>query len=260
MRRSTSLVSPAVEVLQTIDEWGARTAAAGVVRAGRARRARPARVGAALGLGFEARQRARHARCGGGGCGRPRRAGRPARLDGATPAGARVRSALRGTVPIAPPGRRRIYSNEGFAILGEHVASPGPRCRLPSTCAPPCASRSGSALDPEGHPGAGMHACVSTTCWRSAESCSGRRSWRPRRTPRWCMVQFPGLDGVLPNRPLQPARLGSRRRAEDRKSPHWTGSLDVPPDVRPLRRQRDFPVGRSGLGRRLCVLTTRRVR
>ena len=28
-----------------------------------------------------------------------------------------------GAVPIAPPGRRRIYSNEGFGVLGQHVAA-----------------------------------------------------------------------------------------------------------------------------------------
>src|SRR6184192_2578833 len=27
-----------------------------------------------------------------------------------------------GTTPIGPPGRRRIYSNEGFRVLGEHLA------------------------------------------------------------------------------------------------------------------------------------------
>src|SRR6266852_9217019 len=34
VRRSMRLVSPAVEALRAIDEWGARTAAAGVTRAG----------------------------------------------------------------------------------------------------------------------------------------------------------------------------------------------------------------------------------
>ena len=45
------------------------------------------------------------------------------------PAGSTVRHLLahasglpfEGRRPIAPPGRRRIYSNEGFAVLGEHV-------------------------------------------------------------------------------------------------------------------------------------------
>src|SRR4029077_10800671 len=35
---------------------------------------------------------------------------------------------FKGLVPIAPPGRRRIYSNEGFAVLGEHV---GARAEMP---------------------------------------------------------------------------------------------------------------------------------
>ena len=33
-----------------------------------------------------------------------------------------------GEAPIAPPGRRRIYSNEGFKALGEHLGPPAEQC------------------------------------------------------------------------------------------------------------------------------------
>src|SRR4029079_11086390 len=84
--------------------------------------------------------------------------------ESAGPPGATVRPLLAhasglpfdGESPIAPPGRRRIYSNEGFRVLGQHVAARAVML---------CAHNVGAAvlepldlrLDPGGHPGAGMH-------------------------------------------------------------------------------------------------------
>ncbi len=61
-----------------------------------------------------------------------------------------------GASPIAPPGRRRIYSNEGFRVLGEHVAE---RAEMPFSdyVRAAVAEPLGLGLDPGGHPGAGMH-------------------------------------------------------------------------------------------------------
>ena len=68
-------------------------------------------------------------------------------------------------------------------------------------------------------------------------------------------VQFPGLDGVLPGFGRQtPNDWGLGFELRDAKSPHWTGSLNSPRDVRPLRleaRDRDVPLGRSGARARL---------
>ena len=47
-----------------------------------------------------------------------------------------------GADPIAPPGRRRIYSNEGFRVSASTLLR-APRCPSPTTCARRCASRSG---------------------------------------------------------------------------------------------------------------------
>ena len=69
-------------------------------------------------------------------------------------------------------------------------------------------------------PGSGHARARSTTCSRSAASCSRRRSSRPRRSPRWRASSSPGLVGVLPGlRPVRAARLGPRRRSSRREAP-----------------------------------------
>ena len=102
-----------------------------------------------------------------------------------------------GLVPIAPPGRRRIYSNEGFEVIGEHVgrsaAMPFASYVHEAVCVP-----LGLGLDPEGHPGAGMHASLDDVL------ALGRELLAPRLIAaethaEMVRVQFPGLDGVLPD-------------------------------------------------------------
>jgi len=155
--------------------------------------------------------------------------------EAAGPPGSTVRHLLahasglpfEGERPIAPPGRRRIYSNVGFAVLGAHVAA---RAEMPfaqyvseAVCAP-----LGIGLDPEGHPGAGMHACLDDVL------ALGRELLEPALVAsetheEMVAVQFPGLDGVLPEfgrfRPLDWG-LGVELKGE--KDPHWSGSLTSP--------------------------------
>jgi CubicO group peptidase (beta-lactamase class C family) len=153
----------------------------------------------------------------------------------AGPPGATVRHLLahasglpfEGETPIAPPGRRRIYSNTGFAVLGEHLAR---RAEMPfpdyvrAAVVEPLAL----ALDPDGHPGAGMHASLADVL------AVGRELLAPRLVAEethaeMIRVQFPGLDGVLPDygrfRPLDWG-LGVELKGE--KSPHWSGSRTSP--------------------------------
>jgi len=132
-----------------------------------------------------------------------------------------------GAVPIAPPGRRRIYSNEGFRVLGDHVAK---RAEMPFADYVRAAvvEPLGISLDPEGHPGAGMHASLDDVL------ALGRELLAPRLVAgethaEMVSVQFPGLDGVLPDygrfRPLDWG-LGVELKGE--KSPHWSGSRTSP--------------------------------
>ncbi len=102
-----------------------------------------------------------------------------------------------GTTPIVPPGRRRIYSNEGFRVLGSHVAA---EAQMPfsayvreAVCDPP-----GIGLDPSGDPGSGTHASLANVL------SFGRELLSPslvagETLDEMTTVQFPGLSGVLPD-------------------------------------------------------------
>jgi len=101
------------------------------------------------------------------------------------------------TTPIAPPGRRRIYSNEGFRVLGQHL---GERADMPfadyvrgAVCEPLAIG-----LDPDGDPGSGMQAALADVL------AVGRELLSPslvagETLAEMTSVQFPGLDGVLPD-------------------------------------------------------------
>ena len=127
-------------------------------------------------------------------------------LDGpAGPRGSTVRHLLahtsglpfEGTTAIAPPGRRRIYSNEAFRVVADHLTA---RAEMPfvdyvtaAVCAP-----LGIGLDPRGDPGSGMHASLDDVL------AIGRELLRPtlvapETLDEMTSVQFPGLIGVLPD-------------------------------------------------------------
>ena len=125
--------------------------------------------------------------------------------ESAGPPGSTVRHLLshasglpfEGATPIAPPGRRRVYSNEGFRFLGEHLAE---RAEMPladyvraAVCEP-----LGIGLDPSGDPGSGMHASLADLL------TIGRELLVPtilaeETLAEMTAVQFPGLAGVLPD-------------------------------------------------------------
>jgi CubicO group peptidase (beta-lactamase class C family) len=153
----------------------------------------------------------------------------------AGPPGATVRHLLahasglpfEGTEPIAPPGRRRIYSNEGFRQLGEHLEV---RSEMPfveyvreAVCEP-----LQLALDPTGHPGAGMHGSLTDVL------ALGRELLRPTLVApethaELTSVQFPGLDGVLPDwGRFSPLDWGLGVELKGAKSPHWSGARTSP--------------------------------
>src|SRR5260370_33399638 len=123
-RRSMRLVSPAVEALRTIDEWGARNAAAGVTRAGGEPAVHGARdvpfrwasvtkllTGLALLVAVEE--------------------GTVDLDEPAGPPGSTLRHLLAHASglppedgpPLMAPGRRRIYSNAGIEAAAELVAA-----------------------------------------------------------------------------------------------------------------------------------------
>lgn len=151
-----------------------------------------------------------------------------------------------GETPIARPGHRRIYSNQAFRVLADHLAE---RAEMPfaeyvrrAVCAP-----LGIGLDPNGDPGSGMHASLADVLAIGRELLVPRLVAEETRD-EMTSVQFPGLAGVLPDfgrfDPLDwglgvqlntrpPSWMGSR--ASSRAFGHFGGTgtfLWVDPDAR----------------------------
>jgi CubicO group peptidase (beta-lactamase class C family) len=132
-----------------------------------------------------------------------------------------------GTEPIAPPGRRRIYSNEGFGVLGEHLER---RAEMPfaeyvreAVCSPLRLK-----LDPAGHPGAGMQGCLDDLVALARELLEPSLVAAETHA-EMTSVQFPGLDGVLPDwGRFSPLDWGLGVELKGEKSPHWSGALTSP--------------------------------
>ena len=132
-----------------------------------------------------------------------------------------------GQEPIAPPARRRIYSNEGFRVLGERLAL---RAEMPFADYVRAAvvEPLDLGLDPRGHPGSGMHASLADAL------ALGRELLVPRLVAgetheEMVRVQFPGLEGVLPDfGRFSPLDWGLGVELKGAKQPHWSGSLTSP--------------------------------
>lgn len=162
-----------------------------------------------------------------------------------------------GRTPIAPPGRRRIYSNEGFAVLGEHV---GMRAEMPfadyvhaAVCAP-----LGIELDSSGHPGAGMHASLDDVLALGRELLDPRLV-APETHEEMVSVQYPGLDGVLPDfGRFSPLDWGLGVELKGQKHGHWSGSLTSPRMFGHFGGSGTFLWVDPDLGIACAALTTRR--
>lgn len=102
-----------------------------------------------------------------------------------------------GSGPIARPGRRRIYSNVGFRVLGEHLAREAemPFAQYVSAA---IVEPLGILLDPHGHPGSGMHATLGDVLAVAAQLLEPTIVAR-ETLDELTTVQFPGLSGVLPD-------------------------------------------------------------
>jgi CubicO group peptidase (beta-lactamase class C family) len=149
--------------------------------------------------------------------------------DPAGPPGSSVRHLLahasglpfEGTVPIDAPGRRRIYSNGGFELLGALLAA---------AVGMPFAAYFESVW---GFPLAGSAASgVEAPLGRLVAVASELLA--PARIPTQSLaeatdVQFPGLVGVLPGfGRFEPNDFGLGLELRDGKAPHWTGTRNSP--------------------------------
>jgi CubicO group peptidase (beta-lactamase class C family) len=129
--------------------------------------------------------------------------------------------------PIAPPGRRRIYSNSGFEALAAHVAA---RAEMPFGVYLAAAVLQPLGLRAQllGSPAWGLEGRLSDL------ARIGRELLAPTLIAAETLheateVAFPGLLGVLPGYGRQERNdwgLGFELR--DGKSPHWTGGRNSP--------------------------------
>jgi CubicO group peptidase (beta-lactamase class C family) len=131
-----------------------------------------------------------------------------------------------GTEPIAPPGRRRIYSNAGFRVLAEHLEE---RAEMPFAAYVRAAvvEPLGLGLDPSGDPGSGMHASLEDVL-ALARDLLTPTVVAPETMDELTTVQFPGLTGVLPDHGrFEPLDWGLGVQLATRP-PSWMGTRVSP--------------------------------
>jgi CubicO group peptidase (beta-lactamase class C family) len=156
--------------------------------------------------------------------------------DEAGPPGATVRHllahaagyAMNGEQTQAEPGRRRIYSNTGYEVLGDIVAEGVGRPFAGWVHDRVLEPLSMTTTKLDGSP---AHAAVGSV---SDLLAFGRELLQPTLVSeelfaKATSVAFPDLDGVLPGFGRQtPNDWGLGFELRDGKSPHWTGSRNDP--------------------------------
>ena len=154
--------------------------------------------------------------------------------ESAGPPGATVRHLLahasglpfEGAEPISRPGQRRIYSNEAFRVVAEHLER---RAEMPfaeyvrsAVCVP-----LELTLDPTGDPGSGMHASLADVL-AIGHDLQQPRLLAPETRDEMVDVQFPGLSGVLPDQGrFDPLDWGLGVQLNTRP-PSWMGTRTSP--------------------------------
>jgi CubicO group peptidase (beta-lactamase class C family) len=122
--------------------------------------------------------------------------------------------------PIAPPGRRRVYSNYGFEVAAAFVSE---RAEMPfDEYFGAVWGANGIVL--EGPAGSGATGTIDGLRALAVELQAPTRI-APETLAEAASVQFQGLAGVLPGFGRQdPNDWGLGFELRDSKSPHWTGS------------------------------------
>ena len=227
-RLSIDLVSPPVEALRQIDEWGAATAAAGVTRDGElvathgprdsilhwASVTKPVSVMAVLVAAEE---------------------GTVDLDESVGPEGSTLRHLLshasglpfKPGMPSNAPERRRIYSNVGIETAADHVARaagmPFERYLAEGVLEP-----LGMRAELRGSPAADLFGDLDDLL-RFAVELQRPTLIAQETLDEATTVQFPGLVGVVPDvGRFDPNDWGLGFELKDAKQPHWTGSRNSP--------------------------------
>jgi CubicO group peptidase (beta-lactamase class C family) len=154
----------------------------------------------------------------------------------AGPPGATVRHLLahasglpfEGAEPIAPPGSRRIYSNAGFAALGDALAEATGIDLATYLHEAVLAPLGMSSSELRGSAGAGAWSCVGDLVAFAAELLSPTLV-APATLAEATSEQFPGLAGVIPGLGrYDPNPWGLGFELKGAKSPHWTAPQGSP--------------------------------
>ena len=161
---------------------------------------------------------------------------------------------LRGHSPIARPGDRRIYSDQGFAVLGaalaDHAEMPFEDYLREAVLRP-----LGLAARYEGRPGSGLWGSLDDLVLLAQELLAPTLV-APETFAEATSVQFPGLVGVLPGFGRQePNDWGLGFELRDGKSPHWTGSRNSARTFGHFGRSGTFVWVDPEPGIALCCLT-----
>jgi CubicO group peptidase (beta-lactamase class C family) len=129
---------------------------------------------------------------------------------------------------VAPPGKRRLYSNAGFeqlaGALTEHSGIPFAEYQAEGLFGP----LGMDSTELAGSPAAGVVSCL-TDLIAFATELQRPTLLAPETLAEATTVAFPGLNGVLPGFGHQrPNDWGLGFEIRDHKSPHWTGSHSSP--------------------------------
>lgn len=185
--------------------------------------------------------------------------------DPAGPPGASVRHLLAHASGLAfdedrvqaRPGTRRIYSNAGYAVLGDLVAGRSGFAfadYLAEAVAAPVGMRSTVLAGPAGH---GARSTVADLA-AFARELLAPTVLAAEMHQAATTVAFPGLDGVLPGYGIQRPNdwgLGPEIRAG--KDPHWTGRDNSPRTVGHFGQSGTFCWADPDAGVALVALTDR---
>lgn len=129
--------------------------------------------------------------------------------------------------PLAPPGRRRIYSNAGFELLADAVAAAA-EIPFPDYLAAAVLRPLGLDAALVGSPAWGLRGTLDDLL------AIARELLQPRLVAEETLaeataVSFSGLAGVLPGfGRMEPNDWGLGFELRDGKRPHWTGCRNSP--------------------------------
>ncbi|MDT0322801.1 serine hydrolase domain-containing protein [Streptomyces millisiae] len=129
---------------------------------------------------------------------------------------------------MAEPGTRRLYSNAGFEVLGDHVAKATDMAFAEYLRQAVFEPLGMAATELTGSPAWGATSTVDDLI-RFAAELLAPRLLAPETLAEATSVVFPGLAGVLPGFGHQrPNDWGLGFSIRDHKSPHWTGATSSP--------------------------------